>query len=227
LDIHDFASPNGGIPEGPEDMPPLRQAGTPLRFTEFTTLPRRNFSVAPGFIPMQGTYGKSGAYEERLKMRKYWATFVAIGFLGVATLAWAGILTAQEPAARSTPPEEETTPNGKQGRGGTVDKRLENLSKQLNLTNEQKAKIAPLLKHEVERIKEVRSNSSLSQGEAQRRIRSIRRDTNQRISEFLTPEQKTQWQESRQAQRGSGPGRQHGSQGSGAPDAPPAPPRSN
>jgi periplasmic protein CpxP/Spy len=81
--------------------------------------------------------------------------------------------------------------------------RLERLSQQLNLTDQQRAKIRPVLRHEIERIMQVRSNTSLSQGESQRRIKLIHGDTHQRIGEFLTPEQKKQWQESRQAQRGA------------------------
>ena len=158
-------------------------------------------------------------------MRKCWTRVFAVGLLGVAALAWSGILAAQEPSAPSSPPQEETAPTGKPGRGGSVEKRLEKLSQQLNLTDEQKAKIRPLLKREGERIKEVRSNTSLSQGEAQRRIQSIRRDTNQRIREFLTPDQKKQWQEDRQQQRGGPQGGEHGP--AGAPDAPPAPPNPN
>ena len=157
--------------------------------------------------------------------RKRWTRLFAVGLMGVATLALAVTLAAQEASAPPHPPQEENTSGGKPGHGGSAEKRLEKLSHQLNLTDEQRAKIRPLLQHEVERIKEVRSNSSLSQGEAQRRIRLIHRDTNQRIGEFLTPEQKQQWKEDRQQHRGGPPAGEHGP--GGAPDSPPAPPNQN
>jgi Spy/CpxP family protein refolding chaperone len=109
--------------------------------------------------------------------------------------------------------------------------RMQNLSRQLNLTDAQKEKIRPLVKHEMERIKEVRSNSSLTQGEARRRIRRIRQTTNQQIAEFLTPDQKKQLEEIREERRGAG-GPQGGQRGpnGGAPEppaGPPNPPNSN
>jgi hypothetical protein len=75
------------------------------------------------------------------------------------------------------------------------------LDQQLSLTAEQKTRILPLLKHETERIREVRGNSSLSVGEVRRRTRTIRRGTDQRIADFLTPQQKKQWQEQRLQER--------------------------
>lgn len=111
-----------------------------------------------------------------------------------------------------------------------MQKRLENLSKQLNLTDEQKDKIGPLLRREGERIRDVRQNNSLTQGQAKRRIALIHRETNQHIAQVLTPEQNKQWQQMREERRAAhqggqgrsgGPG---GKQGSAEPDEPPANP---
>jgi Spy/CpxP family protein refolding chaperone len=141
-----------------------------------------------------------------MKIRKHWTRVLALGFLGAAALWWAGILAAQEPSGAPHPSQEGTAPASKPAHGDAAEMRLERLSQQLNLTNEQKTKIRPVLRHEIERIMEVRSNTSLSQGETQRRIKLIHGDTHQRIAEFLTLEQKKQWQESSQAQRGAPPG---------------------
>lgn len=138
-----------------------------------------------------------------MKMRKSWTMVFAIGLLGAAALAWAGILAAQESSALPHPPQPETAATGKPAHGSAIEMRLERLSQQLDLTNEEKTKIRPVLRRETERIMQVRGNTSLSQGEAQRRIKLIRGDAHQRISEFLTPEQKKQWQEGSQAQRGA------------------------
>ena len=142
-----------------------------------------------------------------MKIRNSWAWIFAVGLMSAAALAWAGTLAAQEPSAPPHPSQEGAAPTGKPAHGDAAEMRLERLSQQLNLTDEQKVKIRPVLRHEIERIVQVRSNTSLSQGEAQRRIKLIHRDTHQRISECLTPEQKKQWQESRQAQRGGPQGR--------------------
>ena len=138
----------------------------------------------------------------KMKIRKSWTRGLAIGLLGAAALAWAGILAAQETSALPQPPHASAAPTGKPTRGSAIEVRLERLSQKLDLTNEEKTKIRPVLRGETERIMQVRSNTSLSPGETQRRIKLIRGDTHQRIGEFLTPEQKKQWQESSQAQRG-------------------------
>jgi len=140
----------------------------------------------------------------------------------MVALALAGVLPAQEPTAPSNAPNQAAAPNGRPGGGGNVENRLENLSRQLNLANDQKEKIRPILKHEVERIREIRSNTSLTQGEARRRMQTVRKNTNQHIAEILTPEQKKQWREIRQERRGGGPeGGQGGSGSSGGSNTPP------
>jgi len=137
---------------------------------------------------------------------------------------FAGILAAQDTSATSPPDNKEQAGKPQLGEK-LVERRLENLNKQLNLTDQQKDKIRPVLMHEVERIKEVRSNSSLTQGEARRRIALVRRNTNQHILALLTPEQKTQWQEVRQEHRGGGEpeGGQREQGGPASPDAPASP----
>jgi protein CpxP len=140
--------------------------------------------------------------KDEMKLRRSWTSFFAVGLLVVGGLWQPGILAAQETSAPPHPPQPETAATVKPAHGDAAEMRLERLSQQLNLTNEQKAKIRPVLRHEIERIMQVRSNTSLSPGETQRRIKLIRGDTHQRIGEFLTPEQKKQWQESSQAQRG-------------------------
>lgn len=156
-------------------------------------------------------------------MKRGWAVFLTAGLLAVASAVSASTLYSQENPTTSAPPPQESAHAGKPGQGGSVGKRLEKLSEELNLNDEQRAKIRPLLKHETERIQEVRSNSSLSQGEAHRRIQLIRRDTNQHIAEFLTPDQKKQWQNDRQERRASAQQEQHlhsGSSPSAAPENP-------
>jgi Spy/CpxP family protein refolding chaperone len=152
-------------------------------------------------------------------MRKFWTKGLAACLLSMATLAWAGVGAAQEPAAPPGPPGEETAPHARPGRGGNIENRLENLSKQLNLTDEQKAKIHPLLQREVERVRDVRNNTSLSKRETHKRISTIRRNTNKRIGDILTPEQRKQWKENQEERRGES--RQRGPGGGAGPEAPP------
>jgi len=153
---------------------------------------------------------------------KFWTLILAFG-MSMGTLMMAQGSAPQEPSAPANPPHEGANPHGRPERGGMVENRLERLSKQLNLTADQKEKIRPILRHEAERIREIHENTSLSQEEARRRMGAVRRNTNERIAEFLTPEQKKQWQEIREERRG-GPEGGHEPGGHRAPEPPPNPP---
>jgi Spy/CpxP family protein refolding chaperone len=150
-------------------------------------------------------------------MRKGWSfTWSACLVIVFATWAFAATAWAQAP---TTSPNDAGAEASKTPREELAEKRLERMSEQLNLTEEQKGKILPLLQSEQEHLKAVRSNASLTQGEARRRMQRIRRNTNQQISQILTPEQRQQWRQDRPAaggRRGGGPG--------GAPQAPSNPP---
>jgi Spy/CpxP family protein refolding chaperone len=110
-------------------------------------------------------------------MRKISTKILVTCLTMMAMFVFGGILAAQDPSA-ATPPDNEEQAGKPQLGEKLVERRLENLNKQLNLTDQQRDKIRPVLMHEVERIKEVRSNSSLTQGEARRRIALVRRNTN-------------------------------------------------
>jgi Spy/CpxP family protein refolding chaperone len=141
--------------------------------------------------------------------------------VGVAMLVFVGMRAGQAPSTSSDSPEDLEVAGGKPTRAA-LENRMENLTKQFELTDSQKQKIRPVLKHEFEKIKEARDNPNLTQGQVRRRTMQIRRNTRERIDEILTPEQKTKWQEARQEQH------VQGGQGKaatpGGPDNPPAPP---
>jgi len=153
-------------------------------------------------------------------MRKIWTMALAICLIGLTMAAMANARPQdQEPPAPANPPDRAAPPNGRPGRGGNVENRLEMMSRQLNLTDEQREKIRPILRHEVDRIREVRNNGSLTQREARRRTQMIRKNTRQQVAAVLTPEQRKQWQEMRQEHAGAGGGQR--------PSEPPAPPDTN
>jgi periplasmic protein CpxP/Spy len=67
--------------------------------------------------------------------------------------------------------------------------RLERMSRHLDLTDEQKAKIKPILDDEDQRLKALRDDGSLTRVQQREKLRSIRQETHEKISPFLTPEQ--------------------------------------
>ena len=82
-----------------------------------------------------------------------------------------------------------------------LEARVKQLNEALNLTDEQKAKITPLLADEIKQIQQVRADSNLSRRERFAKIRKIRQDANQQIRPILTPEQQKKLDDMRQEAR--------------------------
>jgi len=76
-----------------------------------------------------------------------------------------------------------------------IEGRIENLSKELNLTKEQQEKIRPILEKEMKDIQAVRSNDSLTKEQRQEKIKAIRQATQEAINKILTPEQQKKYAE--------------------------------
>ena len=87
------------------------------------------------------------------------------------------------------------------------------LMARLNLTDDQRAKIQPILQSSRQQAQAVRNDATLTPEQKQAKIRDIHRGTMTQMNSLLTPEQQQQWQEMRQHR---GPGGKHG--------PPPAPP---
>jgi Spy/CpxP family protein refolding chaperone len=71
-----------------------------------------------------------------------------------------------------------------------VERELQRMSQTLNLTDDQVARIRPILQIRNKRLKDLRANSSLPQGYAREKATAIRKSARQQIDQILTPEQK-------------------------------------
>jgi Spy/CpxP family protein refolding chaperone len=85
---------------------------------------------------------------------------------------------------------------------GRAERELQRMSARLNLTEEQKAKILPILQERNKQLDDLRANSSLPQGEARAKAREIRKSARQQIAHILTPEQR---EKERAMRRGNRP----------------------
>lgn len=104
--------------------------------------------------------------------------FAVLLFLGYSIPA-----RAQDTGAQSSAPAQSEMHHGQRG------SRLESLSKELNLTDEQKAKVKPILEDEGKQMKAVREDSSLSQEQKHDKAKQIHETTHSQINDLLTPEQ--------------------------------------
>jgi Spy/CpxP family protein refolding chaperone len=120
----------------------------------------------------------------------------------LAILAVAGAL-ALSPSTRAqtnTPPA-----GGRQaGRGRGAEQQLAQLSEQLKLTDDQKAKVKAVLEDERKKAQELRSDTSTSQQDMRTKRQAILQDTGKKMKEILTADQFKKYEEWRQQQRGRG-----------------------
>jgi len=82
----------------------------------------------------------------------------------------------------------------------SVDQHLRMLSEKLNLTDDQKAKLKPILQDNMEQIKAVRENSSFSEEQKHAKLKSIHDSMHDQINAMLTPKQQAKFKQIRQEQ---------------------------
>jgi Spy/CpxP family protein refolding chaperone len=151
--------------------------------------------------------------------------------LRIAVIA-AGLAVAALPAARAaddTPPAPggQNTPGQTtrpERRGPRMDpaERLQRLSEVLNLTDDQKAKIASILKDDQEKGQAIRNDSSLSREDRRAKMMDLMKDSQAQIRALLTPEQQQKFDAMPRPARGP----RDGGAGNGPPPAENGPPPS-
>jgi Spy/CpxP family protein refolding chaperone len=117
-------------------------------------------------------------------MRRIWIlTTVACVLGGLAGIAPNSF--ARQPAGEVPPPTSQARPHL-----GQTERELQKMSETLNLTEEQKVRIRPILQERNQQLKDLRAQSSLPQGYARKKATEIRKSARQRINLILTPQQR-------------------------------------
>lgn len=88
---------------------------------------------------------------------------------------------AQPPAASQATPSNE------------VQDALTRISTELNLTEDQKGKLKPILENELSQLVGLRNDTSMSTDVKQTKAKAIHESANTQISAILTPEQQQKW----------------------------------
>jgi Spy/CpxP family protein refolding chaperone len=107
------------------------------------------------------------------------------------------------------PPQETQAPSSDKQAGMhhhnemSADQQLQMLSEKLNLTDDQQTKLKPVLQDNMQQIKTVREDSSLSQEQKHAKLKSIHDSTHDQINAVLTPEQQAKFKQMRQEQKGT------------------------
>jgi Spy/CpxP family protein refolding chaperone len=84
----------------------------------------------------------------------------------------------------------------------SVDQHLQMLSEKLSLTDDQKAKLKPILQDQMQQMKAVHEDSSLSPEQKRAKAKSIHESFHEQINAVLTPEQQSKFKEMQQEHMG-------------------------
>jgi Spy/CpxP family protein refolding chaperone len=108
-------------------------------------------------------------------------------------------LQAQD--STNTPP-----PNVRPGGGAGMRARpnIEQLAKDLNLSDDQKAKLKTALDEQMKKMQELRADTSLSQEDRRAKMKEMRDDLTAKVKEILTADQFEKWQKTMQQRRPQG-----------------------
>jgi periplasmic protein CpxP/Spy len=92
---------------------------------------------------------------------------------------------------QNAPPQQgaEQGGHGRRGMRGNPEQRLERLSKQLNLTDDQKAKIKPILDDEDAKMKALWQDTSTAPEDKRGKLMAVHQTANDQIKSLLTEDQ--------------------------------------
>ena len=115
-----------------------------------------------------------------------WSTLTVL-----VVLATALFLTGQTATAPQTPPQGHEA----MGSTGGPEAHLQMLSEKLNLTEDQKAKLKPILEDQAEQLRSLRNDTSLTPEQKAAKKKAIHETTHDQINAVLTPDQQAKFKE--------------------------------
>lgn len=95
-------------------------------------------------------------------------------------------------------------PQAGQHRMPSPDQRLQHMTKMLNLTPDQQAKIKPILENEQTQMMGLHQDSSMSREDRMSKAQQIRQSSNDDIQKVLTPDQQQKWSQMQAQHSGMG-----------------------
>jgi periplasmic protein CpxP/Spy len=132
---------------------------------------------------------------------------------------FAAMLLSLSVAAFAQSPDTQASQGEHQGRGRgqgmNADEQLQRMSRMLNLTDDQKAKIKPILEEQSNKMHELMQDTSISQQDKRSKFQEIHQNTMSQIKPILTPDQQQKLANMRE-RGGAGRG-QHGKGGESNP----------
>lgn len=127
-----------------------------------------------------------------------------ISSLAVCAMFGLGVaMAAPQAQDQSTAPQSNQAQNSQMHERHRPDpqRELQRLSKRLNLTDEQKNQILPILTDRQQQMESIHNDSSLSQADRRAKMRSVREDSDSKIRAVLNDDQKQKYDQMQQQMR--------------------------
>ena len=80
----------------------------------------------------------------------------------------------------------------------TPESRLKMLTEKLNLTEDQQAKVKPILEDEAKQKKALHDDTSLAPADQQAKMKELHESSTEKINAVLTPDQQAKWKQMKQ-----------------------------
>jgi periplasmic protein CpxP/Spy len=122
----------------------------------------------------------------------------------IFTLALSGFLGIGIVMAAPAPQDQSDSPHAHPGMGGRQmdpDREVQRLGKRLNLTDDQKNQIKPILADRQQQMRSLMQDSSLQPNDRHEKMRSIMEDTNNKVKAVLNDAQKAKFDQMQQQMR--------------------------
>jgi protein CpxP len=121
--------------------------------------------------------------------------------LGTVLAAGAALAQAPDQAQSSGASQTTQTTPVREHKAPNPDRMAKHLEKKLNLSNDQVAKIKPVLEDRVQQMQSLRADTSLSQQDRRNKAHQIMQDSNTKIEAVLNDTQKQQFEQLLQERR--------------------------
>lgn len=132
------------------------------------------------------------------KVGKFMGRALILAALGVVAPSAYAEQGTDTPSTTQQPQDKPVMKRGGGQRPGGLEQRLQRLSSRLNLSEDQKKQIRPILDEELGQLKDLRNDTKLSKEEKRTKFKEIANATFDKIHQLLTPEQQKKHDELRQ-----------------------------
>jgi len=134
-------------------------------------------------------------------------SWLATAFLAMLLSLGFGVVNAYGQDAQDAPPAPAQQRGPGMGRGmgrrpmESVDDQIKHLSKKLNLTDDQQAKLKPILEDQRKQMEQIHGDSSLSREDRFSKMQALRQSSDTQIKSVLTEEQQKSFDKMRAEQQ--------------------------